>query len=94
MELKIIRKKAPNTHSDGVCHKQDPEDQQKTGNVGPGSVQGGCEQVHLGVQSEQIPTFDGGKKDQERDEILQLLVGCGRVIETGKPRHTTKMFSK
>lgn len=84
---------APNTHRDGVRHKQDPKNEKKTGDVVPGSLQGGCDQVHLGVQSEQVPTFDRGKEDQERDEILQLQVGCGRVIETGKSRRTTKMSS-
>lgn len=81
------------THGGGVGHQQEPHDEQEAGHVAPGALQRSSEDVHLGVDPEQVPQLDGGQQDQERHQILQHVVGRGRLVETGKSSNGTKCSS-
>ena len=78
------KKKVKDTHRDGIRHKHDQYDQQEAKYVIPGPLQGGSDHVHLGVESEQVPQFDGGEQDQEGDQVLERQVCFGCIIKTGK----------
>lgn len=81
------------THGGGVGHQQESHDEQEAGHVAPGAPQRSSEDVHLGVEAEQVPQLDGGQQDQESQQVLQHAVGRGRLVETGKPSNGTKCSS-
>lgn len=72
------------THHTGICYEHDHNDQKEARYVTPGSLQRGSDQVHLGVQSEQEPQFDGGQQDQEGDQRLEHKVCGGGLVKVGK----------
>lgn len=60
-----------NTHHSGICCKHDDYDEEKACDVTPGPLQRSREHVHLGVQPEQAPKFQGGQQHQKGDQILE-----------------------
>lgn len=82
-----------NTHNNGIRHKHDDYDHKETRYVRPGPLQCGCENVHLGVQSEQVPQFDSSHQDQEANNILERCVCHGNLIKTGKSTWIVKMWT-
>lgn len=88
--MSCITTEKQDTHCNRIRHKHDHYDHKETGYVTPGSLQCSSDHVHLGVQSEQVPQFDGGEQDQEGDQILEQWVCSGCFIETGKSMYTVK----
>lgn len=73
-----------NTHHTGISYEQDHNDHKEARYVTPGSLQWGSDEVHLGVQSEQVPQFDGGQQDQKGNQRLEHQVCGGSLIKIGK----------